>query len=382
MTNWSPQQDAALKAVATWLKNPGRQQVFRLFGYAGTGKTTLAREFAQGVRGDVLFGAFTGKAAHVMRKKGCAGASTIHSMIYQIDGSVATYEPRFVLNEGSDVRDASLVIIDEVSMVSEDLGRDLLSFKTPILVLGDPAQLPPVKGEGFFTNADPDVMLTEVHRQAKDSPIIQMATTIREGGRLELGQFGTSRVIERGDLSAADVLAADQVLVGMNRTRTAYNNRIRTLKGISSAAPIIGEKLICLRNDRNKKLLNGSLWTVSETKKPTKRDRDQSLMRLTVRAEDAPEHAKGVDIKVRNEFWIGDEAHLAWEDKKGTDEFTFGYALTCHKSQGSQWDSLMVFDEAGAFREDAWRWRYTALTRAAEKVVWVTSSAGASNGSA
>src|SRR6188508_3047527 len=85
MPTFSPEQDAALKAVADWLKiKPGsRAPVFRLFGYAGTGKTTLARHIAEGVDGKVLFAAFTGKAAQVMRNKGCAGASTIHSLIYR-----------------------------------------------------------------------------------------------------------------------------------------------------------------------------------------------------------------------------------------------------------------------------------------------------------
>lgn len=369
--SWSPQQDAALKSVSTWLKNPGRQQVFRLFGYAGTGKTTLAKEFAKGVKGDVLFGAFTGKAAHVLHKKGCTGASTIHSMIYVIDDTAHTYEPRFVLNHASNVGSAKLVIIDEVSMVGEDLGRDLLSFGVPVLVLGDPAQLPPVKGEGFFTNAEPDVMLTEVHRQAKDSPIIHMATTIREGGRLSFGDFGESRVTRRDGINSFEVLEADQVLVGLNRTRHAYNARIRTLKGYQGTDPVVGDKLVCLRNDRNKKLLNGSLWSIADIKKRTKIDRDSDVRRMTVRAEDAHPNAKGIDIKVREEFWTGDDANLAWEDKKGTEEFTYGYALTCHKSQGSQWDNVMVFDEGGTFRDDAWRWRYTAITRAAQRVTVV-----------
>src|ERR1700704_3832073 len=87
MTAFSPQQDAALQAVAAWLKaRPGRGStpaVFRLFGYAGTGKTTLAKHLAEGVEGKVLFAAFTGKAALVMRRKGCQNASTIHSLIYR-----------------------------------------------------------------------------------------------------------------------------------------------------------------------------------------------------------------------------------------------------------------------------------------------------------
>lgn len=373
MTAWSPQQDSALKAVAAWLRTPksSRPQVFRLFGYAGTGKTTLAREFARGVKGEVLFGAFTGKAAHVMSRKGCADASTIHSMIYSVDENAQTYEPRFVLNKHSAVRDAALVIIDEVSMVGEDLGRDLLSFGTPVLVLGDPAQLPPVNGEGFFTRAEPDVMLTEVHRQAQDSPIIRMATIVREGGSLEIGTYGDCRVIGRADVDPAMVLGADQVLVGMNRTRTSYNSRIRRLKGIESQTPVDGEKLIALRNDRQKKVLNGSLWTVLRAKKRTKRDLGECLTRLTVRPEDYGPGSKGIDIKVREEFWMGDEAHLSWDEKKGTDEFTFGYALTCHKSQGSQWDNLLVFDEGAAFRDDARRWRYTAITRAAKTLTVV-----------
>src|SRR5688572_1511980 len=184
----SPQQDAALLAVSRWLKT-GRPQVFRLFGYAGTGKTTLARRIADDAGGEVLFAAFTGKAAQVMRNKGCRNARTIHSLIYRPRGEkpekeTGELQPAFALNRTSEVRKAKLVIIDECSMVDEKLGRDLLSFGTPILVLGDPGQLPPVKagegGGGYFTEAEPDVMLTEIHRQARENPIIALAQTVRE----------------------------------------------------------------------------------------------------------------------------------------------------------------------------------------------------------
>src|SRR5688500_11043036 len=188
--NLSPQQDAALLAVSRWMKSC-RPPVFRLFGYAGTGKTTLARKIAENVEGDVLFAAFTGKAAQVMRNKGCPGARTIHSLIYRPRGEkpekeTGELQPAFALNRTSEVRKAKLVVIDECSMVDQKLGLDLLSFGTPILVLGDPGQLPPVKngegGGGFFTERAPDVMLTEVHRQAMDNPIIALAGKVREGG--------------------------------------------------------------------------------------------------------------------------------------------------------------------------------------------------------
>src|SRR3954453_15882830 len=188
----SPQQDDALQAVSRWMK-AGRPQVFRLFGYAGTGKTTLARQIAEAVDGDVLFAAFTGKAAQVMRNKGCANARTIHSLIYRPRGEkpeaeTGEMQPAFSLNRASAVGKAKLIVVDECSMVDEALGRDLLSFGTPVLVLGDPGQLPPISGGGYFTNAEPDVVLTEVHRQARDNPIVQLAQTVREGGVPDYGR--------------------------------------------------------------------------------------------------------------------------------------------------------------------------------------------------
>ena len=259
---WSPQQDAALKAVSAWLK-AGDRPVFRLFGYAGTGKTTLAKQIAEDAQGEVAFGAYTGKAALVLKSKGCRGASTIHSMIYRTQGDEEEESPSFVINKKAAANDADLIIIDECSMVDEELGRDLLSFNKPVLVLGDTAQLPPVKGGGFFTDAEPDVMLTEVHRQAADNPIIRMSMTVREGGRLALGDYGDSRVIRRAAIEAPRVMQSDQVLVGINKTRRAYNGRMRTLLGHAGDKPEIGEKLVCLRNDKKKGLLNGGTWFVT-----------------------------------------------------------------------------------------------------------------------
>ena len=185
---FSPEQDAALVAVSDWLKQ-GFPQVFRLFGFAGTGKTTLARHLAEGVDGDVLFAAFTGKAALVLRSRGAKKASTIHSLIYRPRGEELVEDedtgksamtPLFTLNRQSPVANAALIVIDECSMVDEDLGRDLMSFGTPILVLGDPGQLPPISGGGFFTDHEPDVLLQEIHRQARDNPIIDLAQLARQ----------------------------------------------------------------------------------------------------------------------------------------------------------------------------------------------------------
>ncbi|MDQ0436800.1 exodeoxyribonuclease-5 [Kaistia dalseonensis] len=351
-----------MSAVASWLRR-GDSPVFRLFGYAGTGKTTLAKHIAADIDGTVAFAAFTGKAAHVLRSKGCEGAGTIHSLIYRPRAGEDDEQPVFAINHESAASKAELIIIDECSMVDEDLGRDLLSFGTPVLVLGDPAQLPPVKGGGFFTEAPPDHMLTEVHRQAQDNPIIRLSMQVRAGETIDYGEHGESRVISRKEIDAAQILSADQVLVGTNKTRRLYNQRIRELKGLLSPMPAVGDKLVCLRNDKQKGLLNGGTWVVSALGAPRK-----SLLRLSVGPE---EGGKTVKVAVHPNFFENGGEDLSYPQRRNSDEFDYGYALTVHKSQGSQWDDLVLFDESYAFREHRDRWLYTGITRAAEKITIV-----------
>lgn len=362
--DWSPQQDAALKTVSRWLKS-GSPQVFRMFGFAGTGKTTLARQIAEDADGPVCFAAFTGKAASAMRSRGCENASTIHSLIYTPRESDAnSMSPEFVLNWNSDLVDADLVIIDECSMVDELLGRDLLKFEVPVLVLGDPAQLPPVSGGGFFTDCEPDVMLTEVHRQAADNPIISMSMEIRNGGKLSYGPYGDSRVIRRTEIDSDSILAANQILVGRNKTRGQFNRRIRELKGFEDTTPVNGEKLVCLRNDRMRGLLNGGIWEVTRIRK-----KRRNKLNFDVASEET--RHRSITVSVLPEFFEGKADQLSYQARRSSDEFDFGYALTVHKAQGSQWDEVVLFDESGSFREHSNRWLYTGITRAAERITVV-----------
>ena len=365
MTAFTPHQDIALNAVADWLRaKPGQggtPLVFRLFGYAGTGKTTLARHIADGVDGSVKYAAFTGKAALVMRNKGCEGASTIHSLIYRAR-ETREEVPTFELWDDAPASKAKLIVIDECSMVDAELGRDLMSFGCPLLVLGDPAQLPPIQGAGFFTNAEPDAMLTEVHRQAQDDPIVRLSMDVREGRAIQPGQYGESEVIYRSELDPNRVMEADQVLVGRNNTRRAYNMRIREKQDITDPLPVAGDKLVCLRNNRKKALFNGGLWRVKA--------RAQSKSRIvTMRlVPDEELAAKAVKVSVRADCFAGGIEDIPWEQRRPYDEFDFGYVLTVHKSQGSQWNDVVLFDESFAFQESRARWLYTGITRAAKRL--------------
>jgi len=365
MPVFTPHQDAALTAAANWLKGArGRASIFRLFGYAGTGKTTLVKHIAEDVDGKVLFAAFTGKAACVMRSKGCHSASTIHSLIYRARES-GEETPSFELWNDAPASKAKLIIIDECSMVDAELARDLMSFGVPLLVLGDPAQLPPISGGGFFTDAEPDAMLTEVHRQAQDDPIVRLSMEIRAGNPLTQGQYGETQVVRRDALDPQRVLDADQVLVGRNVTRRAYNARLRERRGFTDALPMAGDKLVCLRNNRRKGLFNGGLWMVKERPKPRRQ-----IIRMHLKPdEDLGERV--IKVSVRPECFTGAIEEFDWPQRKAYDEFDFGYVLTVHKAQGSQWDDVVLFDESGAFPDNRDRWLYTGVTRAAKRLTIV-----------
>src|ERR1051325_5004596 len=368
MPQFTPHQDQALNAVAHWLKERpgtnGTPQVFRLFGYAGTGKTTLAKYLADHADGEVKFAAFTGKAASVMRGKGCHGASTIHGLIYRARES-GEEVPSFDLWEEAPASKAELIIIDECSMVDAELGRDLLSFGVPVLVLGDPAQLPPIQGGGFFTEVEPDMMLTEVHRQAQDDPIVRLSMDIRAGEYLEPGRYGETEVVRKADLDPERVLEADQVLVGRNATRRAYNIRMRERRGFDGEMPSAGDKLVCLRNNRKKGLFNGGLWSVKE-----RGARKTGIMTMRLLPDDEPA-TRGVKVSVRPECFTGGIEKLDWPRRKPYDEVDYGYVLTVPKAQGSQWGDGVLSDESFAFPDSRGRWLYTGVTRAAKKLTVV-----------
>lgn len=411
---WSQEQEAAVAAIKSWYDNK-ETQVFKLFGAAGTGKTTLAKTVAETIGGNVFFAAYTGKAASVLQKKGCPGATTIHSLIYnpkdkgrvkllQLERALSDYKashpeavdndpelrrlrhlveeerksvarPFFELKEAcmSELSTASLLVVDECSMVDDQLGQDVLSFDCPTLVLGDPYQLPPVAGTGFFTHRkvgktsqplDPDFMLTQIHRQAEGNPIIDLATRTRNKEVLEPGQYGDSLVVKRDGFEGLGeaVMAADQVLVGTNKSRRAYNRRIRELKGFSGDLPQDGEKLVCLRNNHELGLLNGTIWNVEQV---------EFVMSGCITMSITPED--GGDVLMVEAFiepFLGQDVDYVDRKQKGYNEFDFGYALTTHKSQGSQWDNVLVLDE-WTWGPDRYNWLYTAITRAAKTVTVV-----------
>ena len=334
----SPLQARAIAAVKDWFQHrTGDQQVFRVFGYAGSGKTTITRHAIAELGledtepdsdntppvGSVLYAAFTGKAALVMSRKGTP-ACTIHSLIYRVSEATAAeiekvkqdiadtrarlpglgeaerllaesrlrslelrlkdiHQPRFVLNDQSMLREAALLVLDEVSMVGDDMARDLLAFGKPTLVLGDPGQLPPIKGEGAFTRAEPDVMLTEIHRQAGESAVIRLATLARQGQTIPYGEHDAHVwKMRRTDVTARQMLRGGQVICGRNATRVQLNLAMKQAAGFDGAYPIgQGEKIICLKNRNDLGIVNGMFLDLTDV-----RDEDDRAFSAAVTTED------------------------------------------------------------------------------------------------
>lgn len=406
-------QENAEKLIVEWFLNTDNL-VFVLSGYAGTGKTFLINHVVQEVLHlkagtEAVFVTPTGKAATVLIRNGTV-AGTVHSLIYtrneddfDVDenGEIIGREVlSFTKKEKIDER-IRLIIVDEASMIGEDVLRDLLSFNVKCLFSGDSAQLPPVNGSNRLLE-HPDYMLTEIVRQAADNPIIRLATMAREGKTIPYGNYDDKAcVVRRNFLSAEErrriFLKADQIICGRNKTRAALNAEIRAYKGIPEGAllPVEGEKLICTLNDWEKPLdksghfhlVNGIIGTGTEITPSL-----DFLASMNFKADFADESVRvpfdsAVFTEGRYAHGYGDRAvklidgtvvhennfallhRLKAVSEEPICRFEFAYAVTCHKAQGSEFDFVVVFDESWAFGEEKNRWLYTAVTRAREKLL-------------
>lgn len=259
-------------------------------------------------------------------------------------------------------------------MIDDAVERDLRSFGKKILVCGDPAQLPPVGSKGSLGTGTPDFLLTEVHRQARESGILDLATFVRGGGEPSdwRPRGDDCEVWSRTDVAGAEIwrrmLSADQVIVGTNQTRHLFNGKHRKFLGLEakSSLPLPGDKVVCLRNDASLGLLNGSMWRVDAS--AVSKDQETVTMELT--SDDGvplPE-----PVRAWSHHFLGREGQLPEHRRRWHQEFDFGYHVTCHKAQGDQWPRVVVFDESRRFDADtARRWTYTAITRASEQLLFV-----------
>jgi exodeoxyribonuclease V len=374
----SATQNEAIKAIVDWYGRKGQQE-FYLAGFAGTGKSTIVEFAVEEIKKKykikhIATAAYTGKAASVLRRKGNKDAQTIHSLIYTPTVDKKTGQVSFALSEESEAAKAELLVLDECSMVDEPTAKDLRSFGKKILIMGDPGQLPPVNGQGAFTNRTPDVFLHEIHRQVAGSPILELATLARRGEPIPNGYHqGNVRVMLLTKDTQPLIYSPDtQPLCGLNRVRWTYTQRIRTLLRFEGRRPLPTEKIICCRNNRSLGFFNGGSGVLNDLKSEFKGSKGS--WEIDVKMDDHQEPKTGVPVDpyhFDNHFMSGSAQRLQIP-KKRFEEFDWGYVLTCHKAQGSSWDHVTIIDDSGSFKENRNLWLYTAITRAENGLTLLT----------
>jgi exodeoxyribonuclease V len=347
MTDLTQQQARAAEEAEAFLRHPNGRRYHVIHGLAGTGKTTTLGELALRLPSASVVTP-TGKAAAVLREKFGIGVRTIHSAIYDFTGMVedertGDLRPTFVDKEDAGLA-GKTVLLDECSMVGSKLAGDLLETGATVLAVGDPGQLPPVNDWQFFSS--PNRTLTEIHRQALDSPIIRQAHAVRrgEGYRADGEDFRVVRAYDEVDLAAFDV-----VLCWRNVTRRNLNFRIRKQRGRTGRTLFADEPVMCLRNDHRRQIFNGEIYALTADREPGK-----------------PLRLEGGHVipEAAVEDFDSEADFLAAKADDEVAPFAPAYAVTAHKAQGSEWPSVLVVDEMPDAFDDKARWLYTAITRA------------------
>ena len=395
----SKDQQQAHDLVIDYMTPTFYKRVVKVVGFAGTGKTTLLVSlrqtfFKKNPNLRIAFCAFTGRASAVLREKLVAEncdyegdyIGTIHRLIYIPTLSFDQKTGRKVITgwRKSSYINYDFIIIDEASMVDYEMFNDLQSYGLPIIAVGDHGQLPPINSNHSLVLDNPDFVLEKIHRQAEGNPIIRLSREVRDTGKIKTGvyspgvfkiPFTEKRCKELlGSMNHLD--SSTIFLCGMNKTRVVYTEKIRKKYEFTRPEPYPGERLICLKNNHNDKIMNGQLgtllWLMYE---------NEELYNATLQIDGFPEPFQTLVFPPTFGLEKYEEvfSNIDWKDlqeiagKKSVNFFDYGYVITVHKSQGSEFDKVVLFEERSYYWNDDYykKWLYTAITRAREKLMVV-----------
>lgn len=390
----SEDQQVAHDKILAWIENPVKQ-MFTLSGVAGSGKSFLVGQIVKHLIIDIAYATYTGKASTVLREKfEKAGVTysflnTIHSLIYN-PMSTDNGGVEFVLK---DALPYDLILLDEASMIGTQMFKDLESFGIPILFVGDEAQLPPVNDTKGLDLENADAKLTKIHRQSEGNAIIRLSADIREGRPIPFGQYADNvRVLNKKDETDVKFLnnlianfnpETDIILCGYNTTRVALNKAVRSVLGYKGNLPQKGERVICLKNNKELDIYNGTMGTITSFT-PNMEDavhrNDGEVSTYTV-GEFVGDFDTGYAIGMCLESQFLNKTPLggcasAMDKTRGSYEMyynllDYAYAISVFKSQGSEFKNVIVFEESSKLWEQK-KWNYTAVTRAVDNLYFIS----------
>ena len=367
-------QEEGLRLAIQRFKN--HEKYTCIAGYAGTGKSTLVQYIIKELNipeNQIAYIAYTGKAALVLKSKGCPGAMTAHELTYhttQNPDLTYTHTPR----KAPENPDLKLVIVDEISMLEKEQWNILMRWNIHIICLGDNFQLPPINEDNGIL-AHPHIFLDEIVRQAQDNEIVRLSMDIREGKPLKYFKGKDVRIVPKESITDKLLVTADMVLCGKNATRYFLNKRMRkTIWGEQYVdEPIDGDKCICLKNYWNYgDLTNGTIGKISCIRK----EKDDPFLNPKFIADFDTEEdwfpQLSMDYKIFTEGkpTVTQENWMNYPKQIRPMEFDYAYAITIHKAQGSEFPKVVIQNEYfGKDKEQYLRWLYTGVTRASEKLV-------------
>jgi exodeoxyribonuclease-5 len=365
---------------------------------AGTGKSTvvnIAIKMLGLPLSDVIFCTLTGKASLVLRMKGNP-SNTIHRTFYSVFKKGNSFLFSLKRKIPSNVK---LIVIDEVSMVTKNMLNDILGFGVPTLCLGDPGQLLPVGAPNMFLEHPElaNVFLTKVMRQDDSSGILELANLARNEQLPEYRDYKLSKVVHFDDVMD-DVDKYDMVVCYSNKMRRYLNKFIRTKKGYTSVYPQKGEKIVCLMNNYNYcieyedvpiNIVNGMVGICNKDSIIIDENNmelvnidftpefliEKNIMgNLRINSKAFCEIFEQYEKDISKEAFIEELYNDSIEDDKLGEVcmIDFGYAITCHKSQGSEADNVLVIVEPNIPKHMFFKWLYTGITRAKKSVTVAT----------
>lgn len=372
-------QQAAMTGIREFMA--GNATIFTVDGAAGTGKTTMldmAREAFPGA----IIGAPTNKACDVLRKKGFQPTTLDriinHTKAHTSYREMTTQEVELYEKENwampmgrqiaevtyekiEKISPTSPVVIDESSMVSLAQIKQLSRIAPKIICIGDAFQLGPVEGEEWFQGKPHDAVLTEIVRTAEGSGIPRLGQALRnkDCSWREQDYGDAVSMIQVGEFDPMRLAKIDVTLAHKNSTCDLYNSVIRDTKGLSKEPdpyrPVRGDTLLSWYTTHDGTIIKGATYTVVMAA-PCNGGYSVQCRELDARG--GP-----IIVKVA-------KANLMEQCSKistaGCRHFSYAHCVTAHKSQGSEWDNVLVLAHDYFKRSDPkyWNWAYTAITRA------------------
>lgn len=271
-------QEEGLKLALQRYKD--REKYTVISGYAGTGKSTLIKFIIAAMNlnpESVRYVAYTGKAANVLKNKGCPGATTVHKLVYHAK-LMPNGRYRFTPRTTGEMyqENIKVVVVDEVSMVPKRMWDLLCSYNFYILACGDPGQLPPVPDDSKEDPNNhvldhPHIFLDEIMRQAQESEIIRLSMHVRQGKPIATFPCKNEEVMIVDALEVTDSMLtwADQILCATNRNKNKLNAQLRSIYNFD-VAPQLNDKVINLHNEwdiissHKNPLTNGIIGKIQE----------------------------------------------------------------------------------------------------------------------